>query len=76
MVQAALYILIGIAFYGGGHQLYLGARGGQDHPHVIHAGMYFLLAVFALLGEDDRAGILSLYADPADPLELLGRQRF
>ncbi len=48
MIEAALYILIGIAFYGGGHQLYLGARGGHDHPHVIHAGMYFLLAVFAL----------------------------
>jgi len=48
MVEAALYILIGIAFYGGGHQLYLGARRPQDYPHVLHAGMYFLLAAFAL----------------------------
>jgi len=48
MVEAALYILIGIAFYGGGHQLYLGARRPEDYPHVLHAGMYFLLAAFAL----------------------------
>lgn len=68
MVEAALYILIGIAFYGGGHQLYLGARGGgQDHPHVIHAGMYFLLAVFAL------CAVLSYQAQTLAALLPLGK---
>jgi hypothetical protein len=67
MVEAALYILIGIAFYGGGHQLYLGARRTQDHPHVIHAGMYFLLAVFAL------CAVLSYQAQTLAALLPLGK---
>jgi hypothetical protein len=67
MVEAALYILIGIAFYGGGHQLYLGARRAQDHPHVIHAGMYFLLAVFAL------CAVLSYQAQTLAALLPLGK---
>ena len=67
MVEAALYILIGIAFYGGGHQLYLGARGAQDQPHVIHAGMYFLLALFAL------CAVLSYQAQTLAALLPLGK---
>jgi len=67
MVEAALYILIGIAFYGGGHQLYLGARRAQDHPHVVHAGMYFLLAVFAL------CAVLSYQAQTLAALLPLGK---
>ena len=67
MVEAALYILIGIAFYGAGHQLYLGARGARDQPHVIHAGMYFLLAVFAL------CAVLSYQAQTLAALLPLGK---
>lgn len=67
MVEAALYILIGIAFYGGGHQLYLGASRYQDYPHVLHAGMYFLLAVFAL------CGVLSYQAQSMAALMPLGK---
>lgn len=67
MVEAALYILIGIAFYGAGHQLYLGARPSQDYPHLIHAGMYFLLAVFAL------CGVLSYQAQTLAALMPLGK---
>ena len=50
MVEAALYILTGIAFYGGGHQLYLAAYRPGDHPHIMHGVMYCLLAGFALCG--------------------------
>ena len=67
MVEAALYILTGIAFYGGGHQLYLGARRAQDYPHVLHAGMYFLLAVFAL------CEVLSYQAQTLSTLLPLGK---
>lgn len=48
MFESALYILAGIAFYGGAHQLYLGARQASDHPHVIHGVMYLLLCAFAV----------------------------
>jgi hypothetical protein len=48
MVESALYVLAGLALYGGAHQLYLGARRTPDHTHVIHAVMYLLLCAFAV----------------------------
>jgi hypothetical protein len=48
MLESTLYIVTGIAFYGGSHQLYLGARQPPHQLHVLHGVMYFLLAGFAL----------------------------
>jgi len=48
MIQAVLYILSGVALYGGAHHLQLGASRTPGHPHVMHGIMYLLLASFAL----------------------------
>jgi hypothetical protein len=58
MIEAALYILIGVALYGGTRQLRLAAQRSVGHPHVLHGVMYFLLAAYAL------AAVLS-YQTPA-----------
>ncbi|WP_455234396.1 hypothetical protein, partial [Thiogranum longum] len=48
MVESALYMLTGIAFYGGAHQLILGVRQTPVHPHALHGVMYLLLSGFSL----------------------------
>jgi hypothetical protein len=49
MYQTLLYMLSGVACYGGVHQLYLAARRPVgDHPHLLHGIMYLLLAVLAV----------------------------
>lgn len=48
MSYAALYVLSGIALYGGIRQLYLGSVHASRHPHVLHGVLYFLLVALAL----------------------------
>ncbi len=50
MFESALLIVSGVALYGGVHQLQLGIRQPDGHPHVIHALMFFLLGGFAIAG--------------------------
>lgn len=48
MTYAALYVLSGIALYGGIRQLYLGSVHASRHPHVLHGVLYFLLVALSL----------------------------
>ncbi|MDT8386855.1 MAG: hypothetical protein RQ736_05035 [Thiogranum sp.] len=50
MFESALLIASGVALYGGIHQLQLGIRQSDGHPHAIHALMFFLLSGFAIAG--------------------------